>query len=78
MLAAAPAAPAAQGDAKDADRLEFIESGTFDLRCYNDHDDDVYWNVIEHHMAAPIEREIGWGNTARQAIDAAIAAKAAS
>ncbi|PKV47974.1 hypothetical protein CLU92_5449 [Janthinobacterium sp. 61] len=70
------AAPAAQGDAKDAERLEFIENGTFDLRCYNDHDDDVYWNVIEHHMAAPIEREIGWGNTARQAIDAAIAAKA--
>lgn len=63
-------------DARDAERLEFIESGTFDLRCYNDHDDDVYWNVIEHHMAAPIEREIGWGNTARQAIDAAIATKA--
>ena len=71
-------APGTTVDAKDAERLEFIENGTFDLRCYNDHDDDVYWNVIEHHMAAPIEREIGWGNTARQAIDAAIAAKAAS
>ena len=114
MLAAAPAAPAAQGDvkdekaelvrsgltlmvnlktvkdelealkgdAKDAERLEFIENGTVDLRCHSaptgGDDFDIYWNVIEHHMAEPNEREIGWGNTARQAIDAAIATKAAS
>lgn len=76
------AAPAAQGDAKDAERLEFIENSTVDLRCHSaptgGDDSDIHWNVIEHHMAAPNEREIGWGNTARQAIDAAIAAKAAS
>lgn len=114
MIAAAPAAPAAQGDvkdekaelvrsgltlmvnlktvkdelealkgdAKDAERLEFIENGTVDLRCHSaptgGDDFDIYWNVIEHHMAEPNEREIGWGNTARQAIDAAIATKAAS
>lgn len=73
-MAGCIAAPVAQQDAIDAARIDFIENNT----CYNDHDDDVYWNVIEHHMAAPIEREIGWGNTARQAIDAARATKEAS
>lgn len=74
---------ALKGDAKDAERLDFIEECTVDLRCHSVvlpgcDDADIYWNVIEHHMAEPNEREIGWGNTARQAIDAAIAAKAAS
>ena len=63
-------------DAEDGKRLDFIENNTVDLRCHDaptagGDDADVVWNVIEHHMAEPHEREIGWGNNAREAIDAA-------
>ncbi len=64
----------------DTQRLDFIESGTVDLRCHDaptpgGDDADVFWTVVEHHMAKPHEREIGWGNNAREAIDAAIKAQ---
>lgn len=52
--------------------LRELEERTCDLRCRNvptgGGDFDVEWFVVEHHMAAPKEREIGYGTTAVEAM----------
>ena len=57
--------------------FEHLERESWDLRCYNaptgGDDWDVCWVVIEHHMDAPMEREIGNGSTPQEAIKQAIA-----
>ncbi|MBV8060800.1 MAG: hypothetical protein JO253_04660 [Alphaproteobacteria bacterium] len=62
--------------ARDKQRLNFIENSSVDLRCHDaptgGDDYDIVWTVTEHYMTAPKEREIGFGNSAREAIDAAI------
>jgi len=67
------AAPQAQADALDA--LAWLEEFTCDLRCVSTSEDDYAWNVIEHHMAEPRERVIGWGQTAIAAVRDAQAAQ---
>lgn len=72
--------PAAQGDALDAARLDWLRDNSCDLRCVDSAtgqgDGDIHWIVIEHHMTAPVEREIGraYRDDPRAAIDAARAA----
>lgn len=66
-------APQAQADARDA--LAWLEEFTCDLRCVSTSEDDYVWNVIEHHMAEPRERVIGWGQTAIAAVREAQAAQ---
>nr|WP_279089138.1 hypothetical protein [Comamonas thiooxydans] len=63
----------AQADARDA--LAWLEELTCDLRCVSTSEDDYAWNVIEHHMAEPRERVIGWGQTAIAAVRDAQAAQ---
>lgn len=57
---------------KDGERLDWIESEIDDLRAVETGEDDYQWVVISHHMAKPHEREVGRGNSARNAIDRAI------
>lgn len=83
-LAATPAAgvPAAAPDARDAlddtALLDFIQSESWDLRSIDvptgAGDSDVHWQVIEHHMAAPHEREVGrsYSDDPREAIRDAV------
>ncbi len=76
----------AQRDAATAERdrlreaLAFIELGCLDLRCIDEPtgcgDADVAWIVIEHHMAPPQERRVGYGSTPMAAISAALAGAA--
>lgn len=69
--------PAAQVDALDAARLDWLRDNSCDLRCVDSAtgqgDGDIHWIVIEHHMTAPVEREIGraYRDDPRAAIDAA-------
>lgn len=53
-----------------------IEDNTWDLRCIDEptggDDYNVAWIVIEHHMAEPKERQIGYGKTPLEAIAQAI------
>ncbi len=72
-LAVVHASPQAQADARDA--LAWLEEFTCDLRCVSTSEDDYVWNVIEHHMAEPRERVIGWGQTAIAAVREAQAAQ---
>lgn len=81
-LPAAPQpSPAAQGDALDAARLDWLRDNSCDLRCVDSAtgqgDGDIHWIVIEHYMAAPVEREIcrAYRDDPRAAIDAARAAQ---
>lgn len=65
---------------KDGALIDAVESACWDVRCEDiptgQGDADVGWTVIEHHMAAPHEREVGiGGDTVRDAIRAAIAQK---
>ncbi len=64
----------------DSEKLDFLDSEFLDLRCISISngdagDADVMWVVIQHHMAAPKEREVGRGATARKAILDAIQRK---
>lgn len=58
---------------KDGEKLDFLEAECLDLRCISISngdagDADMMWVVIQHHMAAPKEREVGRGATVRKAI----------
>ena len=74
--------PAAAPDARDAlddtALLDFIQSESWDLRSIDvptgAGDSDVHWQVIEHHMAAPHEREVGrsYSDDPREAIRDAV------
>lgn len=60
----------------DKARLDEVESNCWDVRCYNipiggGDDADIGWEVIEHHMSKPHERQIALGKTPRAAIDSA-------
>lgn len=59
----------------DTERMDFLENNPAKLECYDiptgGDDVEIGWRVIEYHMSKPYEREIGRGNTARDAIDAA-------
>lgn len=63
----------------DTELLDWLKRECCDLRCISvptgGDDHDVRWVVIEHHMAAPHEREIGESFTddPRDAIRAALA-----
>jgi hypothetical protein len=73
-LRAAP--PAREAGATEA-LLDVLEEEGWDLRAKNvpmadTGDQDVWWTIIEHHMAAPHEREVGpGGRTPAEAIRAA-------
>lgn len=59
---------------EDSKRIDHVQSECLDVRCmgeprYPAEDADVYFDVIEHHMAKPHERIIGTGRTVREAID---------
>lgn len=68
----------------DAARLDWLRENSCDLRCIDvptgGGDGDVHWVVVEHYMAKPHEREIGraYSDEPREAIDAAIQARAAA
>lgn len=55
------------------DWLTTIEDNCWDLRCVNvptgGDDYDVGWRVIEHYMAHPNERIIGYGNSPLEALN---------
>jgi hypothetical protein len=69
---------AEQQEGGDAAMLDWLKNESCDLRCIDmptgAGDSDVHWVVIEHHMAAPHEREIGRSYTddPRDAIRAAM------
>jgi len=58
-----------------ADALDWLEESCCDLRAVDEAtgggDYDVAWEVIEHHMAEPQERQIGYGKTPLEAIQLA-------
>lgn len=60
----------------DTALLDFLEGECLDLRAItvrlSGEDADVAWVVIQRYIAAPKEREIGTGNTPREAVSAAI------
>jgi hypothetical protein len=70
-VAVSPAEPAGT----TYDRLKFIEDECLDVRCHNvptgGDDYEVAWTVIEHYMADPQERRIGYGDSPIEAIDEA-------
>lgn len=75
MLAAAPAAPAAQGDAKDTERMNFLVMKIVDVR-----QELRYGSRLEFTSQARYENDgtdTFIGTSLREKIDAAIAAKAA-
>lgn len=59
--------------------LKVIEDKSWDLRCIDEptggDDYDIAWIVIEHFMAEPKERQIGYGKTPLEAIDQALQGK---
>lgn len=62
----------------EVELLNVIERECWDVRCVDEptpggDDGDVGWVVIEHHMAAPNERQVGYGKTPQEAIRAALA-----
>lgn len=62
---------------KDKSRLDLIEASCWDLRAVDEphpggDDGEVAWVIIEHHMAAPKERELSREYSARAAIDYAL------
>lgn len=63
-------------DPGDTARLDFIEGDCVELRCKsssNGDDADVYFEAVKFYMAIPKERVVGFGSTARDAIDKAMA-----
>ena len=77
LEAAHPGQPETRADVTDTQRLDWLHDECCDLRSISvptgGDDYDINWIVIQHHMAAPHEREIGRGFTddPRSAIDAA-------
>jgi len=63
-----------QLDGKDRDTrlLDRMENESWTLRAKSTEDDDVYYEVIEHWMAAPHERLVARGDSPRAALHAAI------
>lgn len=57
--------------------LEIIEQNCWDLRCVDiptgAGDADIGWQIIEHHMAPPKERVVGYGNSPIEALNDALA-----
>jgi len=51
--------------------LGWLEDNCCDLRC----EDDYHWEVVEHYMAAPHERTIGYGSNPLEAIKNAMNTK---
>ena len=72
-----PAAQPAVPLTDDTRRLDALAKNSWDLRCFDMSDDDIGWQVIEHHMQRPHERKLAevFRDDPRQAIDAAIEAK---
>ena len=60
----------------DTQRLDALAKNYWDLRCFSMSDDDVGWQVVEHHMAKPQERVVAevFRDDPRQAINAAVEA----
>ena len=60
--------------------LSVIEDNSWDLRCINEptggDDYNIAWIIIEHHLAEPRERQIGYGKTPFEAIDQALKSEA--
>jgi hypothetical protein len=74
MVATERTAPVPLTD--DTRRLDALAKNSWDLRCFDMSDDDIGWQVIEHHMQRPHERKLAevFRDDPRQAIDAAIEA----
>lgn len=57
--------------------LEIIEQNCWDLRCVDiptgADDADIGWQIIEHHMAPPKERIVGYGKSPMEALNEAMA-----
>lgn len=70
---------AKEGGVTDKDRLDWLQSNSCDLVCFDmptgQGDADIGWRVIGHHMSEPQERTIGevFRDDPRAAIDAAMA-----
>jgi hypothetical protein len=79
MLSEALAATeGSDGDEKaDSEWLDIIEGECWDLRCLDvatfGGDYEVEWIVIEHHQAAPRQRQIGRGDSPVTALQDAVA-----
>jgi hypothetical protein len=77
-LAALAATEGSDGDEKaDSEWLDIIEGECWDLRCLDvatfGGDYEVEWIVIEHHQAAPRQRQIGRGDSPVMALQDAVA-----
>jgi hypothetical protein len=68
-----PSSDPARGE---RDWIEVLGEECWDLRCKNiptgGDDYDVWWEVIQHHMAKPTERVVGEGATPQEALAAAL------
>lgn len=73
-ISAAQSNTVPQGDAW----LKIIEDNCWDVRCVEvttgGDDADIAWHVVEHHMAAPQERVVGYGLSPLEALQNAAAA----
>lgn len=71
-----PTQEAIQIPEKDIARLNFLDSNALDVILHSDTTKQgspiVNWAVVSHHSTKPYRREIGHGETARDAIDDAI------
>jgi len=60
---------------KDKERLKALEANCWGLIPVDEptggDDTEIVWQVVEYHMAKPYERQLGYGRTPREAIDAA-------
>ncbi len=57
------------------EKYKSIEENDWDLRCVDvptGEDYDIEWHVVEHYMAKPKERIIGYGKTPLEAIEQAL------
>lgn len=56
--------------------FEVIEQNCWDLRCVDiptgAGDADIGWQIVEHHMAPPKERVVGYGNSPLEALNDAM------
>ncbi|EKS37798.1 hypothetical protein [Afipia clevelandensis] len=61
-----------EGSSRTETALDILEQNCWDLRCVDiptgAGDADIGWHIVEHHMAPPKERIIGYGNAPLDAL----------
>ncbi len=64
------------------DLLQIMEEECWTLRCIDlptgGGDSDIGWEAVQHHMAKPHDRVVGFGKTPKEALQAALTASKAS